>query len=266
MQQLPLVSIITIVYNGEKFIRHAVESVISQTYPRIEYIVIDGGSRDATLSILNEYKDSINHLVSEKDKGISDAFNKGLKIATGDLIGIINADDFYEKDTVKLVVNNLGDSAVIYGNLRLWKSGKPDFILHGNHSFITNEMTINHPTVFVRRSCYEAYGGFDERYKCAMDYDLLLRLYINNCKFKYLDATLANMRWEGMSDTNWKLGCQESLAIKNRYMPQKKLRNRLYYYKHISAIGLPKFLHKLNLGFMSKLYRENFSRVKKTYD
>lgn len=264
--ELPLVSIITIVYNGAQYITTAIDSVLNQTYQRIEYIVIDGGSTDGTLDIVNSYGERIARLISEKDKGISDAFNKGLALASGEIIGIINADDFYEPDAVQKAVGSFQDYDVVYGNLRLWKDGQPDFILHGNHAFITNEMTINHPTVFVRRSCYELYGKFDLLYKCAMDYDLLLRFYVNGARFKYIDATIANMRWEGMSDTQWKLGCIETLAIKNKYLPGQKFRNQLYFYKHISAIALPKFLQKAKLGFISRIYRKNFSRVKKTYD
>jgi glycosyltransferase involved in cell wall biosynthesis len=265
MNELPLVSIITIVYNGEKYVHNAIESVLNQSYQNIEYIVVDGGSTDNTLSILKKYEQSIHSLVSEKDKGISDAFNKGLKKAKGEIVGILNADDWYETYTVQEVVENFTDSDIVYGDMLLWKNGKIDFRLQGNHEFLPKEMTINHPTVFVRKNCYDMFGVFDENYVCAMDYDILLRLYVNNCRFKYIHKVLANMRWAGLSDSRWQLGCRETLVIKNKYLPHRKLRNQLYYYKHIMAIGLPKLLTKIHLNFLTKIYRENFSRIKKTY-
>ncbi|HEX5026205.1 MAG TPA: glycosyltransferase family 2 protein, partial [Agriterribacter sp.] len=122
MEELPLVSIITIVYNGEKFIEKCIQSVLDQSYPNIEYIVIDGGSSDHTVDIIERYTASIKHWISEKDKGISDAFNKGLKRATGEIVGMINADDWYEPNTVEKIVQEIDDFDIVYGDLRLWKN------------------------------------------------------------------------------------------------------------------------------------------------
>jgi len=266
MDHAPLVSVITIVYNGEKHIEHTIRSVIGQTYRPIEYIVIDGGSRDNTLSILERYRDSIAVLVSEKDRGISDAFNKGLQRATGELIGILNADDWYEPDAVARAVEAIRDCDIVYGDLRLWKDGKTDFILKGDHHRLKNEMTINHPTIFVRKKCYEQFGVFDMEYKCAMDYDLMLRFLVGGSRFCYIPAVLTNMRWEGLSDTRWLMGVRETWRIKNKHLPGRKLPNRLYFYKHVMAIGLPKFLQRMKLGFFVRLYRSRFARVKKVYE
>jgi glycosyltransferase involved in cell wall biosynthesis len=262
----PLVSIITIVYNGERYIENAIRSVMHQTYRPIEYIVIDGGSTDGTLAVIKQYESFITHWISEKDAGISDAFNKGLKLATGEIIGILNADDWYEPGAVEKAVSKMVDCEVVYGDLRLWKDGKTDFVLRGDHGFLEKEMTINHPTVFVRKTCYDRFGLFDTAYRCAMDYDLLLRFKVNQCRFAYVPDVLTNMRWEGLSDTRWLLGCRETLAIKNKYLPDRRLRNRLYFYKHVLAIGLPKFLDRSGLGFVVRFYRSSFSRVKKVYE
>jgi glycosyltransferase involved in cell wall biosynthesis len=238
---------------------------MQQTYRPIEYIVIDGGSADGTLSVIRRYETFITHWISEKDAGISDAFNKGLKLAKGEMIGILNADDWYEPDAVEKAVGRLAGCDIVYGDLRLWKGGKTDFVLKGDHSFLEKEMTINHPTVFVRRTCYDRFGGFDAAYRCAMDYDLLLRFKVNQCRFAYIPAVLANMRWEGLSDTRWLLGCRETLAIKDKYLPASRGANRLYFYKHVLAIGLPKMLDRAGLGFIVRWYRSWFSRVKKVY-
>lgn len=265
MHQLPLVSIITIVYNGEKFIEKCIKSVLDQSYPCIEYIIVDGGSTDHTVDIIKRYADSITSWISEKDKGISDAFNKGLRLAKGEIVGIINADDWYESYAVQRAAQAIGDFDIVYGDLRLWKNDKVDFVLQGNHEYLEREMTVNHPTVFVKRECYEKYGLFSTQFKCAMDYDLMLRFKINHCRFGYIPAVLANMRWEGLSDTQWLLGCKETLLIKNKYLPSQKFRNRLYFYKHILANAVPKMLVKLRMDFIIKKYRSSFSKIKKTY-
>lgn len=266
MGDAPLVSIITIVYNGEKYIADTIRSIERQTYRPIEYIIVDGGSTDQTLTIIRQFGDTVTRLVSEKDEGISDAFNKGLRLAHGEIIGIINADDWYEPDAVELAVAAIQGLDIVYGDLRLWKDGQPDFILKGDHHHLHKEMTINHPTVFVRKECYDRLGLFDNTYKCAMDYDLLLRLLVNNSRFGYIPGVLANMRWEGMSDTRWMLGCRETLAIKNKYLPRRRLLNHLYFYKHLVAISTPKFLKKFGLNFLSRIYRTHFAKVKKVYE
>ena len=266
MDQTPLVSIITIVYNGEQHIEGTIKSVLDQTYPNIEYIVIDGGSTDGTIDIIGKYNPEIAFFMSEKDNGISDAFNKGIRRATGEIIGIINADDWYEKDTVAKVVEQIGDYDISYGDLRLLKNGNVDFILKGDHNYLEREMTINHPTVFVKRKCYEQFGLFDLKYKCAMDYDLVLRFWVNNCRFKHITEVLANMRMEGFSNAQWLLGCEETLAIKNKYLSKRKFKNRLYFYKHVFAIALPRFLQKMRMGFIVKGYRAHISKIKKVYE
>lgn len=266
MQYQPLVSIITIVYNGEKHLQQTIESVLGQSYKHIEYLVIDGGSTDNSLNIIRSFDDRITGWKSEKDRGISDAFNKGLAMAKGEIIGIINADDWYEPDAVEKAVGLIKESDIVYGDLRLIKDGKSDFVLKGNHQFLESEMTINHPTVFVRKTCYDRWGIFDEKYKCAMDYELMLRFKTSGSKFRHIPFVLANMRWEGMSDSKWLLGCQETLNIKNKFFPQKKFSNRLYFYKHVFAIWISKFLARLRLGAITRAYRSQISRVKKVYD
>jgi len=262
----PLVSIVTIVYNGEKHIEQAINSVLNQTYKRIEYIIIDGGSKDDTISIIKKYESALAYWISEPDKGISDAFNKGLIRATGEIVGILNADDWYEQSAVEQAVNNIEESDIVYGDLQLWKNGKPDFILQGNDHDLAQVMTINHPTAFVRREIYDRYGVFDRRYRCAMDYDVMLRFKVNHCRFKHIPSVLANMRWSGTSDKNWLQGCKETLRIKNNYLPQRKIGNHLFYIKHVIGIAIPKWLEKLHLNGVVKSYRKRFSAQKKIYN
>ncbi|MBC7829369.1 MAG: glycosyltransferase [Chitinophagaceae bacterium] len=261
----PLVSIITIVYNGEKYVEQAILSVLHQSYRNIEYIIVDGGSTDNTISIINHYREKVHKFISEKDRGISDAFNKGIKMASGTFIGILNADDWYEKNAIEMVIANGNQADIIYGDLRLWNNDEVDFIVKGDHALLEHEMTLNHPTVFVRKTCYENLGLFDESFKCAMDYDMLLRLKVNGSRFVHVPHVLANMRWGGFSDAKWMMGVKETLAIKNKYLANQKFLNQLYFYKHILAIAIPKFLTRIRLHFIVKMYRSRFSKMKKSY-
>jgi glycosyltransferase involved in cell wall biosynthesis len=265
MKGSKLLTVITVVYNGEKYIENTILSVINQSYQHIEYIIIDGGSTDNTLSIIEKYRRQITVVVSEKDRGISDAFNKGLRLAKGEMIGIINADDWYEKNTLEEIADNMEGADVLYGNMRFWSNEEVDFLQVGEHQLLNREMTINHPSVFIRRTIYEKFGLFDESYRYAMDYDLILRLWVNGCRFRHISKVLANMRLGGASDVNWKAGCRETLQIKNKYLPQHKWLNQLYYYKHIMAISIPKFLNKTPVAFIVKMYRSHYSMVKKQY-
>lgn len=262
----PVISIITIVFNGEKHLEQTILSVLQQTYGRVQYIIIDGGSTDQSVNIINKYEKNIYFWNSEKDKGISDAFNKGISQARGDIIGIINADDWYEPTALELVASKMGDADICFGDIQLWKKEKKEFIQKGNLKWLRKEMTINHPTVFIKREIYESFGGFDLHYRCAMDYDLMLRLLVKKCRFTYLPHILANMRWGGFSDTSWKIGCRETLEIKNIYLPEHKIKHQIYYLKHILAIQTAKILSNLKLGFATRLQRKLFSPVKKVYN
>lgn len=196
----PLVSIITVCLNSAKTIEQTIQSVVNQTYPNIEYIIIDGESTDRTLEIINKYRDKISKLVSEKDEGIYDAMNKGLTFATGNIIGIINSDDWYELDAVESVVNVfLKDSYthVFYGNINVYDD---DNFLRTRFPSPLRElrtgMPIPHPSVFIIGKVYKAYG-FNTKYKIAADRDLLLRLYSQNYIFKYINKNIANFRVGG---------------------------------------------------------------------
>jgi glycosyltransferase involved in cell wall biosynthesis len=261
----PLVSIVTIVYNGEKHLEQTIRSVLEQSYSNIEYFIVDGGSTDQTVPLIKKYQPMLAGWISEPDNGISDAFNKGIERTNGSIIGMINADDWYEKDCVARIVSRMHDHDIAYGDVCYWKNGHPIFVQEGNHLLLEKEMTVNHPTVFVKRKCYEQEGRFDVTVRFAMDYDMLLRLYVKGYSFIHVPAVLANMRWEGVSDRHWKKGVKETLGIKNKYLPQKRALHERYYYRHMLAIGIPKFLEKVGLGVIPRVYRSIISRQKKTY-
>lgn len=181
MRHDPLVTIITVSYNCDGTIRETIESVLNQTYKNIEYVIVDGLSTDRTLDIIREYEPLFRgrmHYISEKDKGIYNAMNKGIRMAGGELIGIINGDDYYETDAVEMAVKNMNFAKyqVIYGYMRVLKGDVLNRIVKENHKNLKKEM-IPHPTCFVTRRTYQKYGLFLEWFKVAADYELMLRLY-----------------------------------------------------------------------------------------
>lgn len=238
------VSIVTVCFNSVQVIEKAFHSVIGQTYGNIEYIVIDGGSTDGTVDIIKKYNDKISYWVSEPDNGISDAFNKGIARCTGDIIGILNADDRYTTDAVKFAVKAFSEnpaSGFIFGDALMCDlRGDPSYRWQGDSDYsrtISFDMpSIPHPTVFVRRKVYEEQGGFDLNYKTAMDYEFLLRITTKGVNGTYIPEILAHMRLGGESDRNYLRAYREVLLISLRYGYPKLLALWWYYYKCVKSV------------------------------
>ena len=204
------VSIITVCLNSEKTIADTVKSIEEQTYDNIEHIVIDGGSTDGTMEILNNHSDSISKIISENDKGVYDAMNKGLDICTGDVVGFLNADDFYANNTiVSQIVDRLqaNDLDAIYGDLvyvdrfdtskivRYWKPGN-----YKKNAFFDG-WVMPHPTFFCRKNIYLKHGYYNDNFKIAADFELMLR-FIEKHKIKigYLPEIIVKMRTGGKAN------------------------------------------------------------------
>ncbi|MES2284324.1 MAG: glycosyltransferase family 2 protein [Bacteroidota bacterium] len=215
---LPLISIITIVYNGAKYIERTINSVINQTYHNIEFIIIDGGSTDQTLDIIKKYEDKITFWKSEPDLGIADAFNKGISVAKGSIIGFVNSDDWYEDDTIEKVVGYFDSYSVVFGDVQFWEKNKKTHRTYGDHNRLHHGMTIAHPAVFVKKEIYNKYGLFNLEYKIAMDYEFILRLYFNKVSFYNIESILVNMSLGGLSDRKWLEACIEERKIKGLYI------------------------------------------------
>jgi len=201
------VSIITVVYNGKKYLEETIQSVINQSYDNVEYIIIDGGSTDGTLDIINKYEDRIDYWVSERDKGIYDAMNKGVNVAIGEILGLINADDWYENNTIELVLKNFSkDSSIdiVHGNLNYImdkeKIYKPNFTYN---NMLFKGMSLYHPTCFVKKILYNE-ELFDSDYKLVADYEFMFSMLKKGKNFYYLDKVLANMRANGAGTVFWK--------------------------------------------------------------
>jgi glycosyltransferase involved in cell wall biosynthesis len=234
----PLVSVVTVVRNGEAHLEEAIRSVLDQEYGNIEYIVVDGASTDGTLEIVRRYDDRIDYWVSEPDEGIYDAMNKGIALANGDLIGLLNADDVYLEGSVSRIVEAAlahPGAGVFHGNMNLLRQNgieelrRPRLVKGEYRPYL---MPVNHPTVFVRSRCYAECGSFDTSYRTAADFDLMLR-FLYDCRvgFHHLDLTLARMREGGESGCYSRQTYDEIVAIlKKRNLPTAEiLRFRTWY-------------------------------------
>lgn len=223
------VSIITVCYNSVKTLEKTIQSVLSQTYKNLEYIIIDGGSTDGTLEIIEHYKDCISLCISEPDNGIYDAMNKGIQHSHGDIIGIINSDDWYAENSVKWVVQYFQhyNVDVVYGDVLLIdENGSADKPKDCPLDTLWYQMALPHPTVFIKKQSYQTYGLYSLQYKLSADYELILRLYSNHIKFGYINKIIAYFRLGGSSQIYNSLVKKETVQIAYRYID--RLENRKY--------------------------------------
>lgn len=227
------ISVITVSYNAEETIAGTITSVLQQTRAPFEYIIRDGGSTDDTLKIAEGFADDfaaagINYrIVSEKDAGIYDAMNKGIAMATGDLIGLINADDWYEPIALERVSEAYAKerSDLLYGDIRMWKDEQHSFIKHARNRKYATSRDWNHPTTFITKEMYGKY-----RYKNETihdDYDLILKMKRDHAKITVIHEVLANFRMNGIShERNFAAGMKRA-RIKYRIYRQNGY-SRLY--------------------------------------
>ncbi len=214
------VSIITVCYNSAATIRRTIESVLHQTYTDIEYIIVDGMSNDGTLEIINEFQDIFENrikLISEPDRGIYDAMNKGIRIATGALIGILNSDDFYESAAVEHMVYSMTEEKyqILYGFMRTVKNGDEYTIGRSSHKFLREGM-IGHPACFVTKAVYDDFGCFDLQYASVSDYDFMLRMsQKERVHFYPVDYLITNFSLGGMCSTE--IAWLELLRLRKNY-------------------------------------------------
>ena len=209
MSMQPKISIITVSYNAQDSIEQTIQSVLSQTYPFFEYIIVDGSSMDQTIAIINKYKQKISQVISEKDLGIYDAMNKGLQCSTGDIICFLNADDkFYDThvlETVVLELNNHPEVELFYG--KLFFLNIPENLDFSPESYNRERKTkldaiINampHQATFTKRSVFKKVGAFNLKYKIGADYDWFLRCYKAGVKMRFVDRFLSFFSYDGMS-------------------------------------------------------------------
>jgi len=244
------VSIITVCFNSAKTIRDTIESVLSQDYPGIEYIVIDGGSSDQTLEIAKEYADRIAVIVSEKDHGIYDAMNKGIALASGDIVGMLNSDDVYiNEHAVSELIKKMQDAKAdsVFADLVFVDPGNLNKVLryYDSSYFNPNKFRFGwmpaHPTFFVKKVLYDRVGPYSLDYQISSDYEMLIRLlWVQKASYAYLQKPVVRMRHGGASTAdlsrNWLLNKEIIKACKV---------NGIYTNMAILALKIPRKLLSL---------------------
>lgn len=241
------ISVITVCLNSERTIERTIRSVLGQG-DNCEYIIIDGGSTDRTLEIIEKYKNNISILVSEPDDGLYDAMNKGIMLASGDIIGIINSDDWYEPGTFKIVKEYFQefDAEVVYGKMNLvGENGEVTVQIPTDIEKLRYEMQTPHSTVFVKKEIYEQYGKFQLKYKISADYDLMLRLYTGGVKFCFCDKVLANFQLGGLAMQQAERCVEETLIISSNYLSYIPLEKRGYFKQKIRNIYMEFYFMKM---------------------
>jgi glycosyltransferase involved in cell wall biosynthesis len=263
VKNIPKISVVTVCFNAASCLEKAIVSVLNQNYPNLEYIVIDGGSTDGTLGIIHQYESQITCWVSEPDKGISDAFNKGIAKATGDIIGILNADDWYEPNTLQIIAANFHNGDVLHGKMQYWRDNRKDYLVEGNHALLLKEMTVNHPTVFVKKSVYNRFGTFKIDFRYTMDYEMLLRFFLKGIHFLYIPEVVANMSFAGTSDRNWDKAIKESRKAKLDN-GLAKIETEVYYWKQLTRTFIARGLKEMGMEGIVGFYRKHFAMLRKT--
>ncbi len=240
----PFLTVITVVFNGAATLEHTIRSVMEQTCRNIEYIIIDGGSTDATLDILRKYEEVIDYWVSEKDAGIYDAMNKGIVLARGDYIGMLNSDDYFASTSAleKIALHlETGDIDAVFSCLDIVDPANLDRVQRKYRvsSFSPFMLRIGvmppHPTFYCKKSCYEKAGLYRTDYRIAADFEMLARLLLkHHITWKFIDETTVKMRSGGLSSS----GIKASWVV-NREIVRACVENGLYTNMLMLALKLP---------------------------
>lgn len=243
------ISIITVTYNAGGMLRCAIDSALHQTYSNLEYIIVDGASKDNTLDIIRAYEPQFQgrmKWISEPDRGLYDAMNKGIRMATGDVVGILNSDDFFtSNDVLEKVAESFTDNDVdaVYGDIHFVRSDDLNRCVryYSSRIFRRGLMRLGfipaHPSFYCRRECFEKYGCYKTDYKIAADFDLLLRfIYVHRIRIKYLPMDMVTMRLGGASTSGLKsrMTCMKEilrLFRENGVKTNRFLLSLRYFYK-----------------------------------
>jgi glycosyltransferase involved in cell wall biosynthesis len=232
---LKLLTIITVCFNSSSTIEDTLKSIEKIKNDKIEYIIIDGGSSDESLSIIEGYNDIVDILISEADNGIYDAMNKGLKLATGNWIAFLNSDDYYSQKSFIETFNYLKtmpDFDIVYGNIvrlsaderKPFCKSKPKLL-----KYLKKGMAVYHPSMFVKAICYKNYGAFSTEYKLASDYKFILNAYISGAKFKYIDSDITYFDTGGSTGKHIFKSWREAQNIQIE-LGESKLLALIYFY------------------------------------
>ncbi|NDV67285.1 glycosyltransferase family 2 protein [Dysgonomonas sp. 25] len=251
---MPKISIITPTYNSENTIEVTINALLRQTFSDFEYIIIDGLSKDNTIAKIESYIPAFEQkgvkvtIVSEKDKGVYDAMNKGIALAKGELVGITNSDDWYEDNALEVMWNRFTDGKVdrsnsmLYGIERVWKNGKVYNVQRRGSAFIS-EGVMPHSTFFVSKAVYDKYGAFDLSVKILADYDFISRCAGQGVVLEEVDAIISNFLLGGISSSYFDFYKDYyTIQLKYNYITQKRYKELMFVLK-IKKI-LSKFIHR----------------------
>jgi glycosyltransferase involved in cell wall biosynthesis len=261
----PLISVVTVVRNGFKTLPRALDSVLSQDFPGIEYIVVDGQSADGTLNVLRENQNRIALWVSEPDLGISDAFNKGIALSGGEIIGLLNSDDWYEPGAIRVVVAEMQRTGadIACGRLQYWEGDRRTYLAESDPGKLERGMTVGHPTVFVRRDCYLRLGLFRLDFRLAMDYEWLLRAKMADVRFVVVDRCLANMQGGGVGDRRWRNSQREVARARALHIEgaDNVFAYNVYVARRIIMGSVRRLLDASGLGMLRRAYHRWLSPI-----
>ena len=248
IEKLPLITVITVVFNGENCLEETILNIIGQTYHNIEYIIIDGGSTDGTLDIIRRYENQIDYWISEDDKGIYDAMNKGIMAATGKWINFMNAGDYFYKDTaVADVVNDLeksGEYTYYYGNheVRYFEDSLRRIVdVAPCDDDLWRGLFFSHQTAFVTAEACKLYK-FDVSIKLASDFDFFVKLQADRLKTKKINKTISSISASGVSDTQRDAVFREYILILLKYKEISKIKIYLYFYTKVLVFFIKRFI------------------------
>ncbi len=226
----PVVTIVTVVFNDANNVENIIKNVTAQSYPNLEYIIIDGGSSDGTLDIIKQYEDKIDYWISEGDKGIYDAMNKGVSVATGEWVNFMNAGDaFYRSTTLAEVIEAIPPSAdLVYGHTYYKENENLTLIKTYNIEYLWMSMICSHQSLFVRTDILKKHP-FNIRYKISSDFDFIYYCYVNKYTFFDTDKIIAIHSIDGVSEQNIIARMMERWRIVNNYTPSLKM--NIFYFK-----------------------------------
>lgn len=264
--KLPLISLITVVYNGEEHLEQAIESVLEQSYRNVEYIIIDGQSTDQTIDIIKKYEDFIDIWVSEPDEGIYDAMNKGVRLANGDVIGLLNSDDILNEDILKVIAEYFAkDSSLdyIYGSVeRMKQNGKVYGIAHPVPEKLLDarkylQIPFPHSSLYVKKEVYNEIGFYNLKYSLNADYDFILRMLQKKYKGKRLNKPVTKYR-DGGKSGSYKTFLERGKLLKEYDV---KFSKRLLIvskslFKHLLFLILPRKLTRFLKNFRKHSVQE----------
>ncbi|MFB6225660.1 MAG: glycosyltransferase family 2 protein [Candidatus Paceibacteria bacterium] len=261
-----LVTIITPVHNGSYTLQRTINSIRRQKYEEIEYIVVDGGSTDGTREIIKKNEDIIDYWTSEPDKGPYDAMNKGIKVATGDLIGILNSDDLFLDHTLETVVSKYKgtkDLCIIYGNLVKFGKGGHEILFEGDmtqEAFRKCSIQLNHPTCFVPKRIYDKYGLFDTSFETGADRELMYRMHREGVEFVKVDKVLAKFRLGGLT-SNFDIRKSFRVLVDSFRMHKRHNLPYEYFIPHV----LRGFIGNMTKSLVKKTFGENLLSKTRSY-